>query len=133
MLQLQATPAIETGGVVWVGVGQFSRWILKTSSYFAKIFLSWCSLKRNQNKENEMQWLGAKPGAPGLSCKMSFCICISERERDPDPACMLTHIETADLCVGETQVWVASDLLWGRELQLSPAALFLSLSVSLLL
>jgi hypothetical protein len=39
--------------VPWGG-GQISRWMLKPVNHFAKIFSSFCSLKGNKNKENEM-------------------------------------------------------------------------------
>lgn len=119
-------PWSQTG---YLGGGQqFSRWILKAGNHFAKIFLSFCSLKRKKNKEKEMQdWGWGQRGQrlvpPDFyfECKMSFCNCIAGREGDTSSS--PTQTEMAYFCVGETQVDSARELLWARgELKLSASS-----------
>lgn len=67
----QHLPWSQTGyrGGGW----QFSRWILKAGNHFAKNFSSLCSLKRNKNKENEMQeWRGVVGGWDKGWCLRTF-------------------------------------------------------------
>lgn len=131
-------PWSQTG---YLGGGpQFSRWILIAGNHSAKIFLSFCSLKRNNNKENEMQEWGwgrwgqrLVPQDFYFQCKLTFCICTGKREDDPSSA--PTQTEMAHFCVGETQVESARDLLWARGESWSsvPAAPLLLLLFLLLL
>lgn len=89
-------------GTLGVSGGQQSRWMLKAGNYFAKFFLSFCSLNENENKRHEMQEWGAgvqtEAGERGLlfSMQMSFCIGIVERQGDPLRA--PTQTETAYFC-----------------------------------
>ena len=90
--------------------------MLKAGNHFAKIFLSFYSLKGNKNKENERQGGGRRLvlyiRTFIFNANISFHICLVEREGDPPST--LTQIATAYSCVGETCVQAATDLLLGR-------------------
>lgn len=65
-------------GTLGVSGGQQSRWMLKAGNYFAKFFLSFCSLNENENKRHEMQEWGAgvqtEAGERGLLFSMQNVI-----------------------------------------------------------